>query len=90
MLAAIEKLDVREFKLLLLGLGLALTSIAVVTAFVPKIKQYQAATKTVAVLEDAQKSSADLDQQIYQRHANIDELKYRLHGDMADLPLKQV
>ena len=90
MLAAIEKLGAREFKLLLLGLGLALTSIAVVTAFLPKIKQYQAATKTVAILEDAQKSSADLDQQLQQRHANIDELKYRLHGDMADLPLKQV
>lgn len=90
MLQAIEKLGLREFRLLLLGLGLALTSIAVVTAFVPKIKQYRTAMSTVAILEDAQRSSADLDHQLQERHANIEKLKYQLHGDMANLPFKQV
>ena len=90
MLSAIEKLGMREVRLLLLGVGLALTSIAVVTTFLPKMKQYQATTKSVAVLEEAQIDGDDLDQQLQERHASIKDLRYRLHGDMANLPFKQV
>ena len=90
MLAALEKLEIREFRLALLGLGLIVTSIAVAFALLPGAKAYRSASKAVAVLEDAQNNSADLEQQLQEREANIEDLKYRLHGDMANLPLKQV
>mgnify|MGYP001821117661 FL=1 len=90
MLSAIEKLEIREFRLALVGLGLVVTSIAVAFALLPGAKAYRSATKALVVLEDAQKNSADLEQQLQEREANIEELKYRLNGDMANLPLKQV
>lgn len=90
MLSVVEKLDIREFRLLLVGLGLVVTSIAVAAALLPGAKAYRSATKAVAVLEDAQKNNADLEQQLQEREDSIEELKYRLHGDMANLPLKQV
>jgi hypothetical protein len=90
MLAVLKNLGTREFRMLLLGLGLAATSIAVTIAFVPEVKEYRSATNTIAVLEEARASSADLEQHLQERHAQIEDLKFRLHGDMANLPLKQV
>ena len=90
MLGAIEKLDVREFRMLLLGLGLVVTASAVVAALLPGFKAYRSAAQAVSVLEAANDNKEDLDQQLQQRYTNIEELKYRLHGDMANLPLKQV
>lgn len=90
MLSVLEKLDMREFRLALAGLGLAVTSLAVATALLPGVKAYFSAAKATTVLVDAQKNNADLEQQLLEHEANIEDLKYRLHGDMADLPLKQV
>lgn len=90
MLSALERLDIREFRLALVGLGLVVTSIAVAAALLPGAKAYRSAAKAVAVLDDAQNNSADLEQQLQEREATIEDLKYRLHGDMANLPLKQV
>ncbi len=90
MLPVFEKLDMREFRLVLLGLGLLITTLIVSAALLPGAKTYRSAAKAVAVLEDARENSADLEQQLQERHANIEELKFRLHGDMANLPLKQV
>jgi hypothetical protein len=90
MLSVLEKLDIREFRLLLVGLGFVVTSIAVAAALLPGAKAYRSATKAVTVLENAQKNDADLEQQLQEREASIEKLKYRLHGDMANMPLKQV
>jgi len=90
MLSVFEKLDIREFRLALVGLGLIVTSIAVAFTLVPGAKAYRSAANAVAVLEDAQNDNADLEQQLQEREASIEDLKYRLHGDMANLPLKQV
>jgi hypothetical protein len=90
MLDAIEKLDAREFRLLLLGLGAVVTAIAVSMALVPGVKAYRSAAEAVAVLEEANVDTADLEQRLQERYASIEELKYRLHGDMANLPLKQI
>lgn len=90
MLPVLEKLGTREFRALLLGLGLVVTSIAITAALLPQFKEYRAARKAVAILEDARESSANLEQQLQERHAKIEDLKFRLHGDMANLPLKQV
>lgn len=90
MLDAIEKLGNREFRLLLLGLGLLATVLAVSAALLPGIKAYRSAATEVAVLEDANKNSVDLEKELQARYASIDDLRFRLHGDMANLPLKQV
>lgn len=90
MLTSLGNLGVREFRLLLLGLGLAVTLLAVVFAMLPGAKTYRQTAQTVAVLEDAKNGTPDLEQQLKVRRATIDELRFRLHGDMANLPLKQV
>jgi hypothetical protein len=90
MLPALEKLDAREFRLALLGIGLVVTSIAISAAFLPKVKEYRAAARAVTVLEEAKENTADLEQQLEERYAKIEDLKFQLHGDMANLPLKQV
>lgn len=90
MLAMLQKLDAREFRLLLVAVGLGVTLIAATTTFLPGYKEYRSATKAVAVLEEAKENSADLEQHLKDRYADIDDLKFRLHGDMANLPFKQV
>ncbi|MGB5491450.1 MAG: hypothetical protein WBM76_11555 [Woeseiaceae bacterium] len=90
MFDAIEKLDTRELRLALLGLGLALTVGVISLTLLPVAKAYFANAKAVAVLEQASDTAVDLDRQLIARQADIDELKFRLHGDMANLPLKQV
>ena len=90
MLTILDRLDIREFRLLLAGLGLVVTAVAVATTLLPGAKAFRSATQAVAVLQEAQENSADLEQQLLDRETNIEELRYRLHGDMADLPIKQV
>jgi len=87
---AIEKLGAREFRLVVLGLGVVVTAAAVSMTLLPGLKSYFANAKAVSVLEAANDTTVDLDQQLQARHAEIEELKFRLHGDMANLPLKQV
>ena len=90
MLDAIEKLGEREFRMALLGIGLLITVAAVSLTLLPGAKAYLTARKAVTVLEAASDTSADLEQQLQTRQTNIEELKFRLNGDMANLPLKQV
>ena len=90
MLSALEKLGAREFRMALLGLGLVITAIVITTAFVPQVKEHRSSVRAVTVLEAAKESTANLEQQLQDRNANIEELNFRLHGDMEKLPLKQV
>lgn len=90
MLTVFEKLNTREFRIVLLCAGLAVTALAVSATFLPGVKAYRSAAKTVAILEDARANSENLEQQLQDRHAEIESLKFRLYGDMANLPLKEV
>lgn len=90
MIDALEKLDDREFRLLLVGLGLVITIALASATLLPGFKAYRSAAAAVTVLEKANENSADLEQQLQEHHTSIEELKFRLHGDMANLPLKQV
>lgn len=90
MLDAFEKLGAREFRMLMLGLGVVVTAVAVSTTLLPGVKDYRNAAKAVAVLEEANDGTVDLDKQLEERYASIEELKFSLNGDMANLPLKQV
>lgn len=86
----IEKLGTRELRMAMLGLGLIITAAAVSLTLLPTAKSYLASTRAVDVLEEANSTTVDLEKQLQARNANIEELKFRLHGDMANLPLKQV
>ncbi len=86
----LQKFSLRELRLVLLGLGAVVTAAAVMSLVVPKAKTLAAAKNEVAVLEGAAVDGAELDQHLTNQYARLDELKYQLHGDMADLPARQV
>lgn len=90
MQSLIKKLDPREFRLLLLGAGMIISSAAVSAVLLPTAKQYIAKWKEVAVLEEAEANSPNLDKHLQERHKRIEELKFRLHGDIANMPYKQI
>lgn len=86
----LKKIDARELRLALLGAGLVVTSVAITTLLVPKIKAYRATNAEIAILEEAQKDDADLEQHLQDRNARIQELKFRLNGEISDLPFKEI
>lgn len=90
MLDALHKISLRELRLLLLGVGAVVTVAVAVGFVVPKTKSLRAASSEVRILEEAAKDGAELERHLQQQHAKIEELKYRLHGDMANLPVRQI
>ena len=86
----LQKISLRELRLLLLGLAAILLAAAVVGLVAPSAKALQSATREVTVLEEAAQDGAELDRHLQEQHARIEDLKYRLHGDMANLPARQV
>lgn len=88
--ALLERLDPREFRMLLLGAGLVITAFAVTATLVPGIKAYRTVSQQVSVLEEAKENAPNLEQHLQERHAQIEDLKFRLHGDISNLPFKQI
>ena len=86
----LQKISLRELRCLLLGLGAVITVATVVGIVMPGAKVLRAANREVSVLEEAAQDGAELDRHLQEQHAKIEELKYRLHGDMANLPVRQV
>ena len=86
----LDKISLRELRLLLLGLGMIVSVAATMSLIVPKAKALSAANTEVAVLEEAAADEADLERHIDERYVKLDALKHQLHGDMADLPVRQV
>ena len=86
----LTKLDRRELRLVLLGIGLVISAIAVSAALMPQAKQYVARKKEVVVLEEAEANSPNLDKHLQERNARIQDLKFQLYGDIANMPYKQI
>ena len=84
------KMSLRELRLALLGLGAVVTSVVVVGVLLPNAKSLKAARQTVATLEASAEDGGALQEQLLAEDARIKDLRYRLHGDMANLPAKQV
>ena len=42
------------------------------------------------MLEEAAQDGAELEQHLQEQHVRIQELQYLLHGDMANLPVRQI
>jgi len=86
----LQKLSLRELRLLLFGLAAIITVAVVAGMIVPGAKALLAANRQVSILEEAAQDGAELDRHLQEQHARIEELKYRLHGDMANLPVRQI
>lgn len=86
----LKRFELRELRLMLLGIGAVVTAGLVAGLALPKIKTVRAVALEVQVLEEAAQDGGELDRNLQAQHASIEELKYRLHGDMANLPVKQV
>lgn len=86
----LEKLSLREIRTLMLGLGAVLVAGMLAGLVAPKAKAVLAVRKEVSLLEQAAQDGNELDRHLQEKYTSIDELKYRLHGDMANLPVKQV
>lgn len=90
MQAMLEKLSLRELRLALIGAGAVITAATIAGALLPSVKALQSATAEVRVLEEASVDGLELDRHLTEQHERLDELSYRLHGDMANLPVRQV
>lgn len=86
----LNRISLRELHLVLSGIG-AVVTVAVVFGFVfPQAKALASASQEVQVLEEAAADGTELEQHLQTQHARIEELQYRLNGDMANLPVEQV
>ncbi|MDJ0939558.1 MAG: type 4a pilus biogenesis protein PilO [Woeseiaceae bacterium] len=83
-------MSLRELRLALLGLGAVVTSAVVVGVLVPKAKALGVARQTIAELEASAEDGSALQDRLLEEDARIKDLRHRLHGDMANLPAKQV
>lgn len=86
----LQKLNVRELHLMSLGLGAAITAAIVGSLVLPQVAALRSASNMVSVLAEASQDSAELDRRLKDQHARNEELGHRLHGDMANLPARQV
>jgi Tfp pilus assembly protein PilO len=85
----LERIDPRQLRLLLSG-GLLLVAALFLSLLWPQVKHYRALRQSHGILQQASTNRAELAQQLIAMRADIAQLRHRLHGDMVDLPLKQV
>ena len=86
----LQNIGIRELRLILVGLGAVITVALVVSVVTPRIKVLRTTTNTVETLRAASGDGLELDRHLQEEHDEIEELKFRLYGDMANLPVKQV
>ena len=86
----LNRISLRELHLALSGLGAVITVAVVFGIIVPQAKALAGASHEVRVLEDAATDGAELEQHLQTLHVRIEDLQYRLNGDMANLPVEQV
>lgn len=88
--AALQKFSISELRLIALGLGAVLAVAAFSVLLLPDLKLLHTTKQSVATLQQATQDAGLLEQQITRQHAALEALRFRLHGDMEDLPPRQV
>lgn len=75
----------------LIGLGLPLLLVAALLSYlvVPQVKSYRATLDSQRVLQSATRGQ-ELDRELRARSDAIDDLRRRLHGDMAEVPAREL
>ena len=86
----LQKVSLRELRLALLGAGAVLIAALAAGLLAPAVKAAIAANQEVNVLEDAAQDGRELDRHLQEQHTKIEQLKFRLYGDMANLPRREI
>lgn len=86
----LKKMKLRELRLLLAGVGVVVIAITFTALALPQIKTYRIATQNVDTLRNASQDGSELEEQLQDLQVGIEDLKYRLHGDMANLPVREI
>lgn len=86
----LAKISLRELLLLMIGVGSIVTSALFLSLVLPQLKALLAVNETISILAEATVDGDELGNRLNKRRATIDDMRYRLHGDMADLPAEQV
>ena len=86
----LERLSVRELRLLLIGLAAIVIAGLAFGLLVPRAKAMIAAQDAVDVLEAASQDDSQLAQILAEEVRTLEHLRRRLYGDMANLPVRQV
>lgn len=90
MQSLLRGISLREFRILLIGIGFIITSATVAYFVVPSAKSYWASSREVSVLLRAAQDGDELEENLREQSEQISELNYRLHGDMANMPVRQI
>ncbi len=90
MQAYLARLDNRSFFLALGGLLLLIASAMFTYLILPQIKSYGAQLNTRELLRDIIENGDELESELSALQAEVETLKHNLHGDMANLPIKQM
>lgn len=90
MLALLNKLDKRQFHMLLGGGVLLLATAGFSAMVLPQLKTYRVAVATQAALPPAPPDGATLQTLLAARDSAIVERSRQLHGDMAELPSREI
>ncbi len=85
-----ETAEPRLVAMLLGAMLLLIGAIQVTYLLWPQIKQFNAVSKSHAVLLGVVNNSEGLDQQLGKAQSEVQTLARQLHGDMAGLPAKQM
>ena len=86
----LKQLDRRQLSLIGGGI-LALLAIALLTYVVqPRFKEFRAARASFTLLQATSETDAGLNAQLTTLRTHVDVLERAFHGDMANLPLKQM
>ena len=86
----LKNIDLRQLRLALLGIGAILSAAVAVVILLPQVKAARSAALEVAVLKEAAQDGGELERHLQERYEKIDDLRFRLYGDMANLPARQV
>jgi Tfp pilus assembly protein PilO len=90
MQSLLEKVSVRELHLALIGFGATVTVAAVVAVLLPNVKLMTAVDRQLKLLADASQDGGELERLLQKQRLRIDDLKFRLHGDMVNLPVREM
>jgi hypothetical protein len=90
MQAYLARLDNRSFFLAMGGLLLLVASAMFSYLILPQIKGYRAELNTREMLRDIIENGDELENELSTLASQVETLKHDLHGDMANLPLKQM
>lgn len=88
--ALLDQLDRRQSLLLGSGVVLLLTAVLAVYLVQPQFKAYRANSASLALLKSTATDKAQLEQELARVEQQVDVLEKELHGDMANLPAKQI